>query len=63
MQANLSSSSFVSYQLIPACLLYFVGVLSVSWYPPGLSDRIGTQPDSIIPMLLELAHQYQLKVF
>ena len=32
-----------------------VGVVSVSWYPSGLSDDEGPLPDSVIPVLLDAA--------
>lgn len=39
-----------------------VGVVSVSWYPPGLADDEGTPPDTLIPILLDIAHKYAIKV-
>lgn len=39
-----------------------IGVISVSWYPPGLSDDEGQLPDPMIPQLLEIAHRYAIKV-
>ena len=39
-----------------------VGVVSVSWYPPGLADENGPPTDSIIPTLLEAAHDHGLKI-
>lgn len=39
-----------------------VGVISVSWYPPGLADDEGLPPDSLIPLLLDIAHKYAIKV-
>lgn len=38
------------------------GVLSVSWYPPGLADENGKPSDSLIPILLEAAQLQGLKV-
>jgi hypothetical protein len=38
------------------------GVLSVSWYPPGLADDEGDNVDAVIPQLLEAAQKYDLKV-
>jgi hypothetical protein len=40
----------------------FSGVLSVSWYPPGLADDEGDNVDAIIPLLLDAAHKHGLKV-
>ena len=39
-----------------------VGVVSASWYPPGLADDEGIPPDSLIPLLLDIAHKYAIKV-
>lgn len=39
-----------------------VGVVSVSWYPPGLADDEGVPPDPLIPLLLDIAHKYAIKV-
>ena len=39
-----------------------VGVVSVSWYPPGLADDEGIPPDPLIPLLLDIAHKYAIKV-
>ena len=39
-----------------------VGVLAVSWYPPGLADEHGPPTDSIIPSLLAAADQHGLQL-
>ncbi|XP_031568517.1 glycoprotein endo-alpha-1,2-mannosidase-like protein [Actinia tenebrosa] len=39
-----------------------IGVLAVSWYPPGKADDQGGPPDTLIPLLLEIALMYNLKV-
>jgi glycoprotein endo-alpha-1,2-mannosidase len=39
-----------------------VGVLSVSWYPPGLADEHGPQSDNLVPTLLRLAAEYHLRI-
>ena len=39
-----------------------VGVVSASWYPTGLADDEGIPPDSLIPLLLDTAHKYSIKV-
>ena len=39
-----------------------VGVVSVSWYPPGDADDEGLPPDSILPLLLDIAHLYSIQV-
>ncbi|CAF3127079.1 unnamed protein product [Rotaria socialis] len=38
------------------------GTLSISWYPPGMADDEGRPSDDIIPLLLNKAGKYQLKV-
>lgn len=38
------------------------GVLAVSWYPPNDADNEGKNPDKLIPLILDLADKYQLKV-
>ena len=39
-----------------------VGVVSVSWYPSGMSDDEGFPPDSLIPQLLDIAQGYSVQV-
>jgi len=39
-----------------------VGVLVVSWYPPGKHDGEGKSLDEVIPLLLDIAKNYALKI-
>ncbi|KAM4772031.1 glycoprotein endo-alpha-1,2-mannosidase [Rhinophrynus dorsalis] len=39
-----------------------VGVVSLSWYPPGLSDENGEPSDDLVPTILDKAQKYGLKV-
>ncbi|XP_045196248.2 glycoprotein endo-alpha-1,2-mannosidase-like [Mercenaria mercenaria] len=39
-----------------------IGVVVVSWYPPGDADNEGREPDSVMPLILEGAAKYDLKV-
>ena len=39
-----------------------IGVLCVSWYPPSLSDDEGPPPDALMPLLLDIAHNYSIAV-
>ncbi|GCC27444.1 glycoprotein endo-alpha-1,2-mannosidase-like isoform X1 [Chiloscyllium punctatum] len=39
-----------------------IGVLALSWYPPGLSDENGEPTEDLVPVILEAADKYQLKV-
>nr|XP_046205858.1 glycoprotein endo-alpha-1,2-mannosidase-like [Oncorhynchus gorbuscha]XP_046205860.1 glycoprotein endo-alpha-1,2-mannosidase-like [Oncorhynchus gorbuscha]XP_046205861.1 glycoprotein endo-alpha-1,2-mannosidase-like [Oncorhynchus gorbuscha]XP_046205862.1 glycoprotein endo-alpha-1,2-mannosidase-like [Oncorhynchus gorbuscha]XP_046205863.1 glycoprotein endo-alpha-1,2-mannosidase-like [Oncorhynchus gorbuscha] len=39
-----------------------IGVLAVSWYPPGMKDENGEPTDDIVPLILEVAHAYHVKV-
>lgn len=43
---------------------YFPGTLAVSWYPPGMADENGKldMSDELIPLILEHAAKYNLKV-
>lgn len=34
----------------------------MSWYPPNDADNEGKNPDKLIPLILDLANKYQLKV-
>lgn len=36
--------------------------MAVSWYPPGLRDENGDSTEEIVPLLLEIAHKYHIKV-
>lgn len=40
----------------------FLGVIAVSWYPPDTKDDNGEPLDDIVPLLLEVAHKYHIKV-
>lgn len=42
--------------------IFFLGVVVVSWYPPGDADNEGLEPDSLMPLILDMAHKYDLKV-
>lgn len=39
-----------------------IGVVAVSWYPPGLRDENGPQSDRMVPILLNIAQKYNLKI-
>ncbi|KAL7862476.1 hypothetical protein SRHO_G00139170 [Serrasalmus rhombeus] len=39
-----------------------IGVLAVSWYPPGMKDDNGDSTDDIVPLVLEVADKYKVKV-
>ena len=39
-----------------------VGVIVLSWYPPGKADSEGIPSDAIVPTLLDAAAKYKLKV-
>ena len=39
-----------------------VGVVVVSWYPPGLADDEGPPPDPVIPVLLDAALAHDVKL-
>lgn len=38
------------------------GVIAVSWYPPDMKDDNGEPTDDIVPLLLEVAQKYHIKV-
>jgi len=37
-------------------------VIAVSWYPNKQADSEGTPPDRLIPLLLDAAAKYDIKV-
>lgn len=39
-----------------------IGVISLSWYPPGQADEHGPPSDGIVPILLEQALKYGIKI-
>ncbi|XP_048829909.1 glycoprotein endo-alpha-1,2-mannosidase isoform X2 [Brienomyrus brachyistius] len=39
-----------------------VGVIALSWYPPNTKDDNGEPTDDITPLVLDVAHKYQMKV-
>ncbi|XP_058690782.1 glycoprotein endo-alpha-1,2-mannosidase isoform X3 [Poecile atricapillus] len=38
------------------------GVIVLSWYPPGMADENGEPTDDLVPVVLDYAHKYNLKV-
>lgn len=38
------------------------GVLAISWYPPNMKDDNGEEIDGMMPLILDAADKYQLKV-
>lgn len=42
--------------------LYCLGVLVLSWYPPGMADDNGEPTDDLVPAILDTAHQYNIQV-
>ncbi|XP_011617012.1 glycoprotein endo-alpha-1,2-mannosidase [Takifugu rubripes] len=39
-----------------------IGVIAISWYPPDMRDDNGESVDDIMPLILEVAHKYLIKV-
>ncbi|XP_039770749.1 glycoprotein endo-alpha-1,2-mannosidase isoform X2 [Ornithorhynchus anatinus] len=39
-----------------------IGVIALSWYPPGLADDNGEPSDDLVPLILDKAHKFHLKV-
>ncbi|XP_029449912.1 glycoprotein endo-alpha-1,2-mannosidase-like [Rhinatrema bivittatum] len=39
-----------------------IGVVALSWYPPGMADEHGEPTDDLVPAILDTAHKYKLKV-
>ncbi|XP_003891670.1 glycoprotein endo-alpha-1,2-mannosidase-like protein isoform X2 [Piliocolobus tephrosceles] len=39
-----------------------IGVLVLSWYPPGMADDNGEPSDDLVPAILDTAHQYSIQV-
>ena len=39
-----------------------VGVVAVSWYPPDQADEEGRPSDSMVPLLLEIANNFSIKI-
>lgn len=38
------------------------GVLALSWYPPGMKDDNGEPTEDIVPLILDVASKYKVKV-
>eukprot|EP00759_Apiculatamorpha_spiralis_P033983 PhF_6_TR35076/c0_g1_i1/m.51118/K15538/MANEA; glycoprotein endo-alpha-1,2-mannosidase len=55
-----------SKTVIEEHMKYFVrariGVSVISWYPPGKADNNGTPSDSLVPVILDLALAYDVKI-
>ena len=43
-------------------MFLFSGVMALSWYPPNMKDDNGEPMDDFVPLLLEVAHKYHIKV-
>lgn len=43
-------------------MFYSLGVLALSWYPPVMADENGDPTDGLVPIILDIAHKYKLKV-
>ncbi|XP_069124549.1 uncharacterized protein [Argopecten irradians] len=39
-----------------------IGVVAVSWYPPGDADSEGEEPDKLMPMILNIAAEQGIKI-
>lgn len=42
--------------------LYRLGVLVLSWYPPGMADDNGEPTDDLVPAILDTAHAHSIQV-
>lgn len=45
---------------LPSCGV--VGVLVLSWYPPGVADNHGEPTEDLVPAVMDAAHRHSLKV-
>ncbi len=39
-----------------------VGVLVLSWYPPGVADDHGEPTEDLVPAVMDAAHRHSIKV-
>ncbi|XP_056413071.1 glycoprotein endo-alpha-1,2-mannosidase-like protein [Hyla sarda] len=39
-----------------------IGVLVLLWYPPGTADENGEAVENLVPLVLDAAHRYEIKV-
>ena len=39
-----------------------VGVLVLSWYPPGVADNHGAPTEDLVPAVMDAAHRHSIKV-
>lgn len=49
------------YTVWKLCFI-FSGVIALSWYPPGMADENGEPTDDLVPIILDYASKYNLKV-
>ena len=42
--------------------LPLLGVLVLSWYPPGKAENQGYPSDDLVPLFLDTANKYKVKV-
>lgn len=41
---------------------HFLGVVVLSWYPPGVADEHGEPTEDLVPSVMDAAHRHSLKV-
>lgn len=39
-----------------------LGVVVLSWYPPGVADEHGEPTEDLVPSVMDAAHRHSLKV-
>lgn len=39
-----------------------IGVVVLSWYPPGVADEHGEPTEDLVPSVMDAAHRHSLKV-
>lgn len=43
-------------------IFILLGVVVLSWYPPGVADEHGEPTEDLVPSVLDAAHRHSLKV-
>lgn len=39
-----------------------LGVVVLSWYPPGMADEHGEPTEDLVPAVMDAAHRHRIKV-
>ena len=48
--------------IVTSYCIVSIGVIVLSWYPPGISDVHGESTEDLVPAVMDAAHRHSIKV-